>query len=83
MIVPRPERDILARTFAESGRVGTVQTGRYAKDSFMIEPDRLSAFIASRICHDLVSPVSSIASALDFLDDPQGSEMREQAEALL
>ena len=49
----------------------------------MIEPDRLSAFIASRICHDLVSPVSSIASALDFLDDPQGSEMREQAEALL
>ncbi len=49
----------------------------------MIEPTRLSAYIASRICHDLVSPVSSVTSALDFIDEPGGSEMREKAESLL
>ena len=49
----------------------------------MIEPALLSAFVASRICHDLVSPVSSVTSALDLINDPNDSEMREQAEQLL
>ena len=49
----------------------------------MIEPARLSAYIASRICHDLVSPVSSVTTALDFIDDPGGGEMKDQAETLL
>jgi len=48
-----------------------------------IDPAHLSAFIASRICHDLVSPVSSVTSALDLLDDPTDTEMREQAQMLL
>ena len=48
-----------------------------------IDPAHLSAFIASRICHDLVSSVSSITNALDFMNEPQESEMRAQAEKLL
>lgn len=48
-----------------------------------IDPAHLSAYIASRICHDLVSSVSSITNALDFMNEPQESEMRQQAEKLL
>ena len=46
----------------------------------MIDPARLSAFIASRICHDLVSPVSGVTSALEMLDEPGDSEMDQQFE---
>lgn len=49
----------------------------------IIDPTHLSAYIASRICHDLVSSVSSVTSALDFMNEPQESEMREQADLLL
>jgi len=49
----------------------------------MIEPSRLAAFIASRICHDLISPVGSVNSALELLDDPGDAEMKLQAEQLL
>ena len=49
----------------------------------MIDPAHLSAFIASRICHDLVSPVSSVTNALDLLHDPGDPEMKAQAQNLL
>ncbi|MEM7768512.1 MAG: histidine phosphotransferase family protein [Pseudomonadota bacterium] len=49
----------------------------------MIDPALLSAYIASRICHDVVSPVSSVTSALDLLNDPNDAEMRASAEELL
>jgi len=49
----------------------------------MIDPSHLTAFVASRLCHDLVSPVSSAISALDLMDEPNEPEMQEQAEALL
>lgn len=49
----------------------------------MIDSARLSAFIASRICHDLVSPVSSVTNALDLMEDPGDPEMKEQAQLLL
>lgn len=49
----------------------------------MIDPALLSAYIASKVCHDLVSPVSSVVTAIDLLDDPNDPEMREQAEQLL
>lgn len=49
----------------------------------MIEPERLAAFIASRICHDLVSPVSSVTSALELLDEPGEQDMKPQYEDLL
>lgn len=49
----------------------------------MIESSRLAAYIASRICHDLISPVASVNSALELLDEPGDSEMKQQAENLL
>lgn len=49
----------------------------------MIDPSHLTAFISSRLCHDLVSPVSSAMSALDLMDEPGSEDMQEQAEALL
>ncbi len=49
----------------------------------MIEPSRLAAFIASRICHDLISPVASVNSALELLEEPGDAEMKAQAEQLL
>ena len=49
----------------------------------MIEPSHLAAYIASRICHDLISPVGSVNSALELLDDPGDAEMKAQAEQLL
>ncbi|MEZ5967605.1 MAG: histidine phosphotransferase family protein [Hyphomonas sp.] len=48
-----------------------------------IDPARLSAYIASRICHDLVSPISSVTNALDLMDEPGDHEMKAQAESLL
>jgi histidine phosphotransferase ChpT len=49
----------------------------------MIEPSRLAAFIASRICHDLISPVASVSSALELLEEPGDADMKAQAEQLL
>lgn len=49
----------------------------------MIESSRLAAFIASRICHDLISPVASVNSALELLQEPGDAEMKAQAEQLL
>ena len=49
----------------------------------MIDASHLTAFISSRLCHDLVSPVSSAMSALDLMEEPGSEDMQEQAEALL
>ena len=49
----------------------------------MIEPSRLAAFIASRICHDLISPVASVNSALELLADPGDPDMKAEAQQLL
>lgn len=49
----------------------------------MLESSRLAAYIASRICHDLISPVASVNSALELLNDPNDSDMKAEAEQLL
>ncbi len=49
----------------------------------MIDSALLSAYVASRICHDLVSPVSSITNALDMIDSPTDPDMRQMAQDLL
>lgn len=49
----------------------------------MIDSATLAAYIASRVCHDIVSPASSVSSAIDLLDEPNDAEMREQANSLL
>jgi histidine phosphotransferase ChpT len=43
----------------------------------------LSALIASRLCHDLVSPISALTTALDVLHDEGSADMREQALKLI
>lgn len=48
----------------------------------LLEPNRLASYLASKICHDLVSPVGAAASALDFMQETTG-DMREEAEQLL
>ncbi len=39
----------------------------------------LAALLCARICHDLVSPVSALGTALDVLDDPSASDMHDEA----
>jgi histidine phosphotransferase ChpT len=39
----------------------------------------LAALIASRICHDLISPVGAIINGLEVLDEDEDGEMREVA----
>lgn len=50
----------------------------------MLDPAFFMAFVSSRICHDMVSPISSVASALELMDDEGiDDNMREMAEDLL
>lgn len=50
----------------------------------MLDPAFFNAFVSSRICHDMVSPISSVASALELLDDDTMDEgMRDMAQDLL
>lgn len=43
----------------------------------------LAALLASRICHDIISPVGALANGLEVLDEDQGEEMREFAMELI
>lgn len=49
----------------------------------LIDPASLVALVSSKICHDLISPVSALTAALDILDDDHGADMRDQAMALI
>lgn len=42
-------------------------------------PLDLAALLASRICHDLISPVGAIINGLEVLDEDDGGDMREVA----
>lgn len=54
-----------------------------ASHGMLIDTPTLVALVSSRICHDLVSPVAALTTALDILDDDHGAEMREQAMELI
>lgn len=43
----------------------------------------LAALIASRVCHDIISPVGALANGLEVLEEDQGEEMREFAMDLI
>jgi len=43
----------------------------------------LASLLASRLCHDFISPASAIMSGLDLLDDPSAQDMRDDAMALI
>jgi len=49
----------------------------------MFDTAEFSAYVASRICHDLVSPVSSVTHSLELIDDPSDPEMQAKAKELL
>lgn len=44
---------------------------------------QVAAFLAARMCHDFISPVSAIVSGLDLMDDPEAQDMREDALGLI
>ncbi|MDO8411438.1 MAG: histidine phosphotransferase family protein [Phenylobacterium sp.] len=44
---------------------------------------QIAAYLAARMCHDFISPVSAIVSGLDLLEDPDAQDMREDALGLI
>jgi histidine phosphotransferase ChpT len=42
-----------------------------------------ASLLASRLCHDFISPASAIVSGLDLLEDPESADMRDDAMALI
>lgn len=50
----------------------------------MLDPAFFMAFVSSRICHDLVSPISTVSHSLELLDDEAMDEgTRDMAKGLL
>ena len=43
----------------------------------------LSALLASRVCHDIISPVGALANGLEVLEEDQGEEMQAFAMELI
>ena len=48
-----------------------------------VAPEELAARLASKLCHDFISPAGAIVSGLDLLDDPSAKDMREEAMGLI
>lgn len=44
---------------------------------------QVAAFLAARMCHDFISPVSAIVSGLDLMEDPDAQDMRDDALGLV
>jgi histidine phosphotransferase ChpT len=59
-----------------------------AKEEAMTEPTalgdlELAALVSSRICHDVINPVSAISNGLEMLDDEPDQAMRDAAMDLI
>jgi histidine phosphotransferase ChpT len=50
---------------------------------FEDERTEFASLLASRLCHDFISPASAIVSGLDLLEDPDSADMRDDAMALI
>jgi histidine phosphotransferase ChpT len=48
-----------------------------------VTPEELAAKLASKLCHDFISPAGAIVSGLDLLDDPSAKDMRDEAMELI
>ncbi len=48
-----------------------------------LSPLDLAALLASRVCHDIISPVGAITNGLEVLDEDNGEEMKEFAMDLI
>ncbi len=50
---------------------------------YRIDPLELAALIASRVCHDIISPVGAIVNGLEVLEEEKDESMREFAQDLV
>lgn len=50
---------------------------------YAARPAEIAAYLAARLCHDLISPASAIVSGLDLLEDPAAQDMRDEAFGLI
>ncbi len=48
-----------------------------------VTPEELAARLASKLCHDFISPAGAIVSGLDLLEDPTAKDMRDDAMELI
>jgi histidine phosphotransferase ChpT len=48
-----------------------------------IDPLELAALVASRVCHDIISPVGAIVNGLEVLEEEKDEQMREFARDLV
>jgi histidine phosphotransferase ChpT len=48
-----------------------------------VSAEELAARLASKLCHDFISPAGAIVSGLDLLDDPNAKDMRDDAMDLI
>ncbi len=48
-----------------------------------LTPSGLSSLMCARICHDLLSPVSALGTAIEVLNDEDNPEMHDEAIALI
>jgi histidine phosphotransferase ChpT len=48
-----------------------------------VAPEELAARLATKLCHDFISPAGAIVSGLDLLDDPSAKDMRDEAMDLI
>ena len=48
-----------------------------------LTPSSLAALLSARICHDLISPIGALGTAIEILDDDTNSEMHEDAMGLV
>ncbi|HEY1753079.1 MAG TPA: histidine phosphotransferase family protein [Caulobacteraceae bacterium] len=48
-----------------------------------VPADELAARLASKLCHDFISPAGAIVSGLDLLEDPSAKDMRDEAMELI
>ena len=44
-----------------------------------LTPTSLSSLLCARICHDLISPVGALGTAIEILDDPANVDMHDDA----
>jgi len=48
-----------------------------------LTPSSLAALLSARICHDLISPIGALGTAIEVLDDETNTEMHEDALGLV
>lgn len=48
-----------------------------------LTPSNLAALLSARICHDLISPIGALGTAIEVLDDDSNTEMHEDAMGLV